>query len=85
MTLWSYDFIALIAFIVHIVHIYQFKIIYQHSEKGITPVGTSATLKCDEGLVPAGISVLICTNTGWYPHGTLGQCVPNVSGGFSFF
>ncbi|VDN33558.1 unnamed protein product, partial [Cylicostephanus goldi] len=51
------------------------QITYSAVKSMIYPVGTTATLVCDEGYMGGGQSAVLCVKTGWYPATGLGYCV----------
>ncbi|KIH51293.1 sushi domain protein, partial [Ancylostoma duodenale] len=50
-------------------------ITYSTTKSAIYPVGTTATLVCDEGYLGGGQSAVLCVKSGWYPASGLGYCV----------
>uniref|UniRef100_A0A1I7XPL6 peptidylprolyl isomerase n=1 Tax=Heterorhabditis bacteriophora TaxID=37862 RepID=A0A1I7XPL6_HETBA len=58
------------------------KITYSSTGSNFFPVGTTATLSCDDGYKGGGQSTVLCTHSGWYPSNGLGFCVEqNVTSG----
>ncbi|EYC25621.1 hypothetical protein Y032_0011g1302 [Ancylostoma ceylanicum] len=59
----------------HLNSIANGKITYSTTRSAIYPVGTTATLVCDEGYLGGGQSAVLCVKSGWYPASGLGYCV----------
>ncbi|RCN47611.1 sushi domain protein, partial [Ancylostoma caninum] len=59
----------------HLNSIANGKITYSTTKSAIYPVGTTATLVCDDGYLGGGQSAVLCVKSGWYPASGLGYCV----------
>ncbi|ETN83887.1 hypothetical protein NECAME_01680, partial [Necator americanus] len=59
----------------HLNSIANGKITYSTVKSTIYPIGTTATLACDDGYMGGGQSAVLCVRSGWYPASGLGYCV----------
>ncbi|VDN49592.1 unnamed protein product [Gongylonema pulchrum] len=51
------------------------KIIYEPANSDALTMGSSATLRCDNGYKPSQQSKIVCITGSWYPLETFGECV----------